>query len=62
MQHNDRQYGIPFCEYNDTKANIEAIWIKRRVYCLATDTNQLGIYTGATWTWIASSGAIYVSW
>ena len=59
MKHNDCQYGIPFCEYNDTKANIESITgLSEGCIAYATDTNQLGIYTGATWTWIASSGGI----
>ena len=52
MKHNDRQYGIPFCEYNDTKANIEAITgLSEGCIAYATDTNELGTYDGSTWQW-----------
>ena len=52
MQHNDRQYGIPFCEYNDTKANIEAITgLSEGCIAYATDTNELGTYDGSDWQW-----------
>ncbi len=52
MEHNDRQYGKPFCEYNDTKANIESITgLEEGCIAYATDTNELGTYDGASWQW-----------
>jgi hypothetical protein len=52
MKHNDRQYGKPFCEYNDTKANIEAlVGLSEGCIAYATDTDELGTYDGASWTW-----------
>jgi hypothetical protein len=57
MKHNDRQYGKPFCEYNDTKANIEAlVGLSEGCIAYATDTDELGTYDGASWTWGSGGG------
>ena len=52
MIHNDRQYGTPFVEYRDTKANIEALsGIEEGAHAYATDTNEPGWYDGLVWNW-----------
>jgi hypothetical protein len=52
MRHNDKQYGTPFVEYTDTKANIEALTsILEGAHAYATDTNQPGWYDGTIWNW-----------
>jgi len=59
MRINDTQVGIPFREYVDTKANIEAIasGLVEGCVAFATDTDELGTYTGAAWVWGATPNA-----
>jgi hypothetical protein len=55
MRYGDEQKGIPFCEYNDTKANIEAlVGLSEGCIAYATDTDELGTYDGAAWEWISA--------
>jgi hypothetical protein len=52
MRKNDVQLGTPAVQYTDTKANIEALTgIAEGAIAYATDTNELGSYSGAAWTW-----------
>jgi len=64
MRHGDEQKGIPFCEYNDSKANIEALaGVSEGCIAYATDTNELGTYDGSAWQWAnlgSVSGDIWV--
>jgi hypothetical protein len=52
MRLDDRQLGMPFIEYKDTKANIEALaGCEQGSIAYATDTDELGTYDGADWNW-----------
>jgi hypothetical protein len=52
MRKGDAQLGTPFVQYKDTQANIEALTgIPEGATAYATDTNKLGSYDGAVWTW-----------
>lgn len=52
MIKNDRVYGIPLCQYKDTKANITALsGVEEGAIAYATDTNEFGSFDGSTWTW-----------
>jgi len=54
---NDQQLGAPGVLYKDTKANIEALTVVEGAFAYATDTNQIGSYDGAAWTWGATPTA-----
>ena len=59
MKYSDEQIGIPEVVYNDTKANIEALTgVAEGAVAYATDTDELGTYSGATWTWGSGGGGI----
>jgi hypothetical protein len=51
MRINDAQLGQPETIYKDTKTNIEALSGVEGMIAYATDTNELGSYSGAVWTW-----------
>jgi hypothetical protein len=52
MRLDNRQLGMPFIEYKDTKANIEALaGCEQGSIAYATDTDELGTYDGADWNW-----------
>ncbi len=52
MIHNDRQHGQPAVLFRDTKANIEAFTgLEEGAAAYAADTDELGTYDGAAWTW-----------
>jgi len=52
MQLDDKQLNIPFREYTNTKAAIEALTgVVAGCIAYATDTDELGTYDGATWNW-----------
>lgn len=57
MQKNDKQLGIPFTPFRDTKSVVEAISNPiGGMTAYATDTNQEGYYNSASGTWIWGSG------
>jgi hypothetical protein len=57
MKKNDTQLGTPAVQYTDTKANIEALTgIAEGAIAYATDSNELGSYDGAAWTWGGGGG------
>lgn len=60
MRKSDTQLGIPYTEYKDTKANIEALASPiEGMIAYATDTNQIGGYNGTSWDWGAvTSGTL----
>lgn len=59
MRKNDKQYGTPYIEYIDTKANIEAIASPTvGMFAVATDnpTAPMGTYNGTAWIWGGGGG------
>jgi len=55
MRLDDTQLGRPETIYKDTQANIEALASPvEGMIAYATDTNQLGSYDGAAWTWYSA--------
>lgn len=57
MKHNDQQLGAPQILYRDTQANIEALaGVAEGAIAYATDTDMLGTYDGAAWTWGGGGG------
>lgn len=57
MKRNDAQLSFPEVLYKNTKANIEALTgVPEGAVAYATDTDQIGAYTGAVWKW---GGAIW---
>ena len=60
MIHEDKVFGKPLEQYTDTKANIEALTgISVGAVAYATNTDELGSYNGASWSWgiTATSGS-----
>lgn len=59
MQLDDKQLNIPFREYTNTKAAIEALTgVVAGCIAYATDTDELGTYDGADWQWGSQIDAI----
>jgi hypothetical protein len=57
MKINDQQFGRPQILYKATKAQIEATPNPQPgMIAFATDTNQIGIYTGGGWQWGTGGG------
>lgn len=62
MQKGDQQLGTPQVPYKNTQATIEALTgIAEGAIAYATDTDKLGTYDGAAWTWITSGGVTSVN-
>lgn len=63
MKLNDKQLGKPGILYKDTKTNISGLTPEAGSVAFATDTGELGYYTGTAWVWINPSGggAQYIS-
>ncbi len=53
MKIDDRQYGKPEIIYIDTKTNIESLaGVSQGMLAFATDTNEIGTFTGTYWVFI----------
>lgn len=58
MKNNDAQLGQPETLYKGTKASIEALTgVVQGSIAYATDTDELGTYSGTVWTWGVGSGS-----
>lgn len=55
MKTRDTQYGEPYVTLKDTKSNIEAMSVESGSVAFATDTLELGYYTGSAWVWNAGA-------
>ena len=52
MRKSDIQYGLPYTDFSDTKAKVEAISAPiQGMTAFATDTKLQGFYDGTVWVW-----------
>ena len=61
MRQDDRQLGKPLRAFRDTKTNVEALSLgasDEGCTAYATDTDRLGTFNGAAWTWVNPSGNV----
>jgi hypothetical protein len=57
LRKGDLQLGTPQALYTGTKTAIEALTgVPEGAIAYATDTNELGTYDGASWTWGSEGG------
>ncbi len=61
MIHNGAVLGKPLVLYKDTKANITSLsGAIQGMEAYASDTLELGAYTGSSWMWFANTSGSYV--